>query len=113
MMPEDFAGDDKFDPPYGGLGMVFPISGGLLQAAGLNQDLLNGELVIAEGRDEFVPSISEFADERTGIRLLDILACQGCYAGAGMTSKLSLLQRRALVSGYAKDRFATYDQSGV
>ncbi len=111
MKPEDFAGDDDFDPPYGGLGMVFPISGGLLQAADLKQDHLSGDLVIAEGRDEFVSSINEFDDVRTGIRLLDVLACQGCYAGAGMTSDASLLQRRALVSGYAKDRLADYSEA--
>ena len=96
IKPEDFSGDDEFDPPYGGVGMVFPISGGLLQTAELKQDLLSGEMVIAEGRDEFVSTISEFDDAHTDTRLLDVLACQGCYAGAGMTSDLTLLQRRAL-----------------
>ncbi len=52
--------DDDFDPPYGGVGAVFPISGGLLQTAGLQQDLLSGEIVVAEGRDEFVDAIKEF-----------------------------------------------------
>ena len=32
--------DDDFDPPHGGLGALFPITGGLLQAAGLEEDLL-------------------------------------------------------------------------
>ena len=87
--------DDHFDPPYGGVGMVFPISGGLLQTAGLNEDLLTGEVIVAEGRDEFVDTISEFDLSHAGIRLLDVLACQGCYAGAGMTSDITMLQRRA------------------
>jgi two-component system NtrC family sensor kinase len=111
MRPEDYPGNDDFDGPRGGLGMVFPISGGLLQAADLKQDHVTGDLVIAEGRDEFVPTINEFEAACTGIRLLDVLACQGCYAGAGMTSDLSLLQRRALVSGYAKDRISGYSEA--
>jgi two-component system NtrC family sensor kinase len=111
MKPDDFAGDDKFDPPYGGLGMIFPIAGGLLQAAGLAEDHLSGELVIAEGKDEFINAINEFEDVSTNIRLLDVLACQGCYAGAGVTNDLSLLQRRAHVSAYARDRFAEYSNA--
>jgi len=47
---EAFKDEGHFDPPYGGIGAVFPISGGLLQTAGLTEDLLTGELVIAEGR---------------------------------------------------------------
>jgi two-component system NtrC family sensor kinase len=111
MKPEDFPDDDRFDPPYGGLGMIFPIAGGLLQAADLTQDHVSGELVMAEGKDEFVNAIGEFEDVRTNIRLLDVLACQGCYAGAGMTSDLSLLQRRARVSAYARDRLAGFSQA--
>ena len=40
IKPEAFAGRGRFDPPYGGVGSVFPISGGLLQTAGLKEDLL-------------------------------------------------------------------------
>jgi two-component system NtrC family sensor kinase len=108
LKPEDFPQDDHFDPPYGGVGMVFPISGGLLQAAELKQDLLNGEMVVAEGRDEFVATIGEFEEGHTSTRLLDVLACQGCYAGAGMTSDLTSLERRSLISAYAKDRLDGY-----
>ena len=111
MKPEDFSTDDTFDPPYGGLGMIFPIAGGLLQAADLKQDHVSGELVIAEGKDEFVNAINEFEDVSTNIRLLDVLACQGCYAGAGVTSDLSLLQRRAHVSAYARNRMAEYSEA--
>ncbi len=105
---EDFPGDDSFDPPHGGVGMVFPISGGLLQTAEIAEDLLNGEVIIAEGRGEFVETISEFDVSHTGTRLLDVLACQGCYAGSGMTSDATMLQRRTLISQYARQRLSEY-----
>lgn len=108
IKPDDFGDDDNFDPPYGGVGMVFPISGGLLQTAGLEEDLISGEIIVAEGKNDFVETISEFDQARTDTRLLDILACQGCYAGAGMTSKETLLQRRTRISDYAKKRLASF-----
>ncbi len=110
VKPEAFSDDDDFDPPYAGVGMVFPISGGLLQTANVEEDLLSGEIVVAEGRGEFVETIGEFDLAHADTRLLDILACQGCYAGAGMTSKETMLQRRARVSNYAKNRLAAYSE---
>ncbi len=108
--PESVPQDDQFDPPYGGLGAVFPISGGLLQTADMKEDLLSGELIVAEGRGEFVETISEFDMTHADARLLDVLSCQGCYAGAGMTTEETMLQRRTRVSNYAKSRLAGFSE---
>ncbi|MBN1630985.1 MAG: histidine kinase, partial [Thermoleophilia bacterium] len=59
---------------------------------------------------EFVETISEFDVAHADTRLLDILACQGCYAGAGMTTKETMLQRRTRISNYAKNRLASYTE---
>ena len=98
-----------FDPPYGALGAVFPISGGLLQTAGLKDDLLTGEIIVAEGRGEFLETISEFDVAHADTKLLDVLSCQGCFAGAGMTTDETMLQRRTRVSNYARSRIAELD----
>ncbi|HLA82398.1 MAG TPA: [Fe-Fe] hydrogenase large subunit C-terminal domain-containing protein [Thermoleophilia bacterium] len=110
MDPEGFSGEDRFDPPYGGIGAVFPIAGGLLQTAGLQQDLLSGEMIVAEGRDEFIETINEFDLTHADARLLDVLSCQGCYAGPGMTSKETMLQRRTRVSNYARNRLNDFTE---
>jgi nitrogen-specific signal transduction histidine kinase len=107
IKPEDFTGNDRFDAPYGGVGAVFPISGGLLQTAGLTADLLSGELIVAEGRGEFIDAISEFDLSHADTRLLDVLSCAGCFAGPGMTSDETMLQRRTLVSSYARNRLGS------
>jgi signal transduction histidine kinase/Fe-S-cluster-containing hydrogenase component 2 len=104
LRPESFDDTDCFDPPYGGLGAVFPISGGLLQTAGLSPDLLNDELIVAEGRGEFIDAISEFDLSHADARLLDVLSCAGCIAGPGMTNSETMLQRRSRVSTYARNR---------
>jgi signal transduction histidine kinase/iron only hydrogenase large subunit-like protein len=108
LHPEDFSDDDDFDPPHAGIGTVFPISGGLLQTAGFQRDLLSGEMIVAEGRDEFIETINEFDLTHADARLLDVLSCHGCYAGPGMTSKETMLQRRTRVSNYAKSRLAKF-----
>jgi two-component system NtrC family sensor kinase len=74
----------------------------------MKEDLLSGELIVAEGRGEFVETISEFDMTHADARLLDVLSCQGCYAGAGMTTEETMLQRRTRVSNYAKNRLAGF-----
>jgi signal transduction histidine kinase/iron only hydrogenase large subunit-like protein len=104
IKPGNFKGDDRFDPPYGGIGAVFPIPGGLVQAAGLTADPLNCELIVAEGRGEFIDAISEFDLSHADAHLLDVLSCAGCFAGPGMTSDETMLQRRSRISSYARNR---------
>jgi signal transduction histidine kinase/Fe-S-cluster-containing hydrogenase component 2 len=111
LEPEAFSDDDGFDPPYGGIGAVFPISGGLLQTAGMQADLLSGEMIVAEGRDEFIETINEFDLTHADARLLDVLSCHGCYAGPGMTSKETMLQRRTRVSNYARNRLNEFGEA--
>ncbi|MBU0552007.1 4Fe-4S dicluster domain-containing protein [Myxococcota bacterium] len=91
-----------FDPPRSGLGTIFPLSGGLLRAAALDQDLLSGDLVSAEGRGEFVEAIREFEEGSLDARLLDVLCCNGCLMGPGMTTRAPRFRRRALLSKYAR-----------
>jgi signal transduction histidine kinase/Fe-S-cluster-containing hydrogenase component 2 len=107
--PDDFPADDDFDPPHGAVGGVFPISGGLLQAAGLKEDLVSGDLVVAEGRGEFTEAIRDFDHFHTDTQLLDILSCQGCSTGVGITSSDTPLQRRVHISRYTKDRLEHFD----
>ena len=99
-----------FDPPYPGLGSLFPLSRGLLQAATLREDLLEGDIVTADGRDHFVQAIEDFEAGASGIRLLDILCCQGCIMGVGMSSTEPIFRRRAQVSHEARERVATFDR---
>ena len=52
---------DDFDPPHPGLGALFPISRGMLQAASLVEDLLNTDVVAADGRPGFMQALNDFA----------------------------------------------------
>lgn len=96
--------EEQFDPPHPGLGVLFPINRGLLQAAGIQEDLLSGQVVTAEGRDNFVAAIKEFENGTLDTQLLEVLSCEGCIMGAGMTTNKPKYHRRSAVSQYARTR---------
>ncbi|MDO8682457.1 MAG: hypothetical protein Q7N50_03125 [Armatimonadota bacterium] len=50
----------EFDPPMPGLGTLFSVSRGLLQAANIHDDLLTGNVVAADGRTNFGEALREF-----------------------------------------------------
>lgn len=95
----------QFDPPEAGLGELFPLSRGMLQAADIKEDLLTAKVVSADGRTEFVAALKDFESGAIDARLLDVLACNGCIMGTGMTSKEPLFRRRSRVSSYVRHRF--------
>jgi len=93
-----------FDPPIPGKGIIFPIGGGLLQAADLNEDLIQNNIVSTEGTRNFIEAIREFDNGDFTADLLDILCCEGCIMGPGFTTKMPKYKRHAIVSDYAKKR---------
>jgi len=98
----------EFDPPHGGAGALFPLSRGALQAASIAENLILGDIVAADGRRSFVEVVREFesGDLDLNARLLDLLCCNGCIQGAGMTSEAPLFRRRAVVSKHVRQRLA-------
>jgi iron only hydrogenase large subunit-like protein/nitrogen-specific signal transduction histidine kinase len=108
IKPEGVIPSD-FDPPHASTGVLFPISRGMLQAAQLKEDLLAGDVVAADGRSEFVEAIREFEGGDLDARLLEVLCCNGCIMGPGISSRAPLFNRRAQVSRYSKRRMANLD----
>ena len=102
--------DDDFDPPHSSLGALFPITRGMLQAAHLDEDLLSGDIVSADGRHNLADAITDFEHGETDARLLDILCCEGCVMGAGFSREEPGFKRRSDVSRETRSRRAFFDQ---
>ena len=102
----------ELDPPRAGSGTIFPVSRGMLQAAGVPEDLTLGEVVSADGRSAFVDAVKELesGDLDGATRLLELLCCNGCVMGSGMTSTAPLYKRRALVTRAARERLHDLDR---
>ena len=106
----DAVAPSDFDPPHGAAGALFPISRGILQAARLREDLLTGEVVATQGRTHMVEAIKEFADGDLAAKLLEVLCCEGCIMGAGMSNDLPLFNRRRQVRQYVRHRMGNLNQ---
>ncbi len=109
IKPERVAPSD-FDPPYPALGALFPMTRGFLQAAGIAEDLLANDVVAADGIHAFTSVLEEFANGTMEARLLELLSCNGCIAGPGLSSEETLFMRRARVGHYARARQARLDR---
>ncbi|MCA1741231.1 MAG: hypothetical protein LC630_01920, partial [Bacteroidales bacterium] len=105
----DTALPSEFDPPLGGRGAIFPVTRGLLQTAGVNDDAITGNIIAAEGRIDFQEAIKEFEEGMIGGQHLELLCCEGCIMGPGMSKGGKQYNRRALVSTYAQQKMSDLD----
>ncbi|NOX89400.1 MAG: 4Fe-4S dicluster domain-containing protein [Calditrichaeota bacterium] len=103
LLPETVEQTD-FDPPYPEMGMVFPVTRGLVQTSGLNDDIVDGEVIATDGKMNFVHAIKEFEKGDIRTRLLEVLCCTGCIMGPGFSRDQPYFSRRTAVSEYAKVR---------
>ncbi len=99
----------EFDPPVGRKGGLFPISRGFLQAVDINQELLSGNIIITEGRNNFLQSISEFKTEIGLKQHLDLFYCEGCIMGPGNSPGGKKFMRRSQVIKYVNKRLKGID----
>ncbi len=98
-----------FDPPIAGKGAVFPISGGMLQTVDLEEDYIKGEIVVAEGRQDIIEVLREFEEGYLEAKMFDLLCCNGCINGPGMSHKHQFFHKRKSISNFAKRKFDQLD----
>jgi iron only hydrogenase large subunit-like protein/nitrogen-specific signal transduction histidine kinase len=106
---QENAGSSEFDPPLGGRGAIFPVTRGLLQTAGVNDDAITGNIIAAEGRIGFQEAIKEYEQGMIGGQHLELLCCEGCIMGPGMSKGGKQYNRRAQVSSYAQKKMSGLD----
>lgn len=99
-----------FDPPIGYKGSLFPISNGLLQAAGISEDLLEGSVITTEGKYNMLYGTQQFEQNIDQIkRHFNMFYCEGCLMGPGTSPGGKKFIRRSLVTDYAKKRLKRFD----
>ncbi len=98
-----------FDPPYGGRGAIFPVTRGLLQTAHINDDAITGNIIAAEGRTDFQGALKEYEAGLSCNQHMELLCCEGCIMGPGLSKNGKQYNRRALVSNYANQKMIAMD----
>jgi len=91
----------EFSGPVPNLGRLASISGGLLRAMGLSDDILQNDVISAHGRDYVVKILREFAQGDITARFVNLYFCHGCIDGPVIDNELSGFRRKELVVNYA------------
>lgn len=93
-----------FDPPKASKGAAFPVSRGLLQSIEKHDDLTEGDIIAASGKNNFKEIIKEFEDGELNCKYMELLCCKGCIMGPGMTNKDKRYFKRNRISDYIKQK---------
>lgn len=94
----------EFDPPHPGKGAIFPVSRGMLQTVNKVDDICEGHVVVAEGRVNFRDAVREFENGFISSYHLELLCCEGCIMGPGMSKGGRRYLRRTHISNYVREK---------
>lgn len=100
----------EFDSPQAGKGAIFPISRGLLQTANLDDNAFEGNIIVAEGRADFQEAVKEFEAGFIGGQHLELLCCEGCIMGPGMSKGGKHYARRTYVTNYVRQKVKSFNR---
>lgn len=100
----------EFDPPRAGKGAIFPVSRGMLQTVNRSDDICEGNIVVAEGKTNFKEAIKEFEEGHINSHHLELLCCEGCIMGPGMSKGGQKFSRRTAVGEYVKNKINKIDE---
>jgi iron only hydrogenase large subunit-like protein/nitrogen-specific signal transduction histidine kinase len=98
-----------FDQPLGGRGAIFPVARGLLQTAKISDNAITGNMIAAEGRIDFQGALKEFEAGLIKNQHMELLCCEGCIMGPGLSKNGKQYNRRSLVSSYANNKMQNID----
>jgi iron only hydrogenase large subunit-like protein/nitrogen-specific signal transduction histidine kinase len=98
-----------FDGPLGGRGSIFPVARGLLQTARISDNAITGSIIAAEGRIDFQGALKEFEAGLVEKQHMELLCCEGCIMGPGLSKNGKQYNRRSLVKSYASSKIQYID----
>ncbi|MFP4060193.1 MAG: [Fe-Fe] hydrogenase large subunit C-terminal domain-containing protein [Bacteroidales bacterium] len=101
----------EFDRPHGYKGAIYPISSGLMEAAGQRRSLIEGNLITADGKRSMIEAIEQFEKNGTDIKChFNLFSCEGCLMGPGTTEGGNRYNRRSLVTKYVQKKLKSFDK---
>lgn len=92
----------NLDPPQAGLGRSFPLHGGLLRTAALNNDILEKNVIVICGLEDTLDLMESLRKGYVKGKFIDILFCKGCINGPIMEEVLGPIRKRDRVIDFVK-----------
>ncbi len=108
ITPESVEARD-FDPPASGKGAIFPISRGLLRNAEKPESLSESDIIVTHGYNNFREAIEELKAGEVDVKYLELLCCDGCIMGPGMSKGGRRFMRRTVVTNYVRTKLLNLD----
>jgi len=100
----------EFDKPFGNKGSLYPISNGIIQAAGINENLLTGNATTVRGRNSCLDAAKQFEIASNSInKHFNMFYCEGCLMGPGTSPRGERFIRRSRVIEYANKRLKNFN----
>ncbi|HSL90374.1 MAG TPA: ATP-binding protein, partial [Ignavibacteriaceae bacterium] len=102
--------ESDFDGPNAMMGKAYPLAGGLLKTTDINDDILEKDIIVVEGKKKVVEIIEEIANNHINAKFTDILFCEGCISGPAIDSELNYYARREKVINYIDENLHSTDK---
>ncbi|PID93497.1 MAG: histidine kinase [Bacteroidetes bacterium] len=101
---------EEFDEPLGYKGALYPISNGILQAGSIDESLLSGNVISADGHNDVMEAIEMFEKQGEEIKHhLNLFFCEGCVMGPGMQKRGEKFYRMAMITDFASRLLQDFD----
>ncbi len=92
--------ESDFDGPHAMMGKAYPLAGGLLKTTDVNDDVLEKDIIVVEGKKNVLEIIEEISNNHINAKFTDILFCEGCISGPAIDTKLNYYARREKIIDY-------------
>ncbi len=100
-----------FDEPIGYLGSLYPLSKGILTAAGISENMMESPVLTTDGKFNIMDAIDEFSQGPEVLKKhFNLFYNKGCLMGPGTTPDNRKFLRKTLVIDYAKKRLKNFDK---
>jgi nitrogen-specific signal transduction histidine kinase/ferredoxin len=98
-----------FDGPKGNKAAIFPVTRGKLHSVNKSDDICEENIIVASGRVHFREAIKEFEEGLNSSQHLELLCCEGCIMGPGMTTGGHHFTKTANIRNYVREKLNNLD----
>lgn len=105
----DTVEESEFDEPLANKGAAFPVSGGLLENMGKYSSVTDTDIIVTGGKENFKEVVEEYIKGDLPARHIELLCCQGCIMGPGMSKKGGRFIKRNRLTKYLKNKMEKVD----
>ncbi len=102
--------ESEFDGPHAMMGKAYPLAGGLLKTTDVNDDVLEKDIIVVEGKKNVLEIIEEISNNHINAKFTDILFCEGCISGPAIDTKLNYYARREKIIDYIEEKVNSVDK---